>query len=90
MKRCPTCGIEHPDDVTTSHHPPDCTCGSILCGGCIWCRTVQVDMSLPSELRQLDALLGYLALIMEREQAGQKQAAKDGRIVFEFPEERTE
>lgn len=67
MKFCPTCGLEHPDDVQTSHHPDDCTCGSILCGGtgvtgCIWTRTTSGDSSG-------EILLNKFRLIEERAEA---------------------
>jgi len=48
VKTCPTCGREHPDDVTTSHHPNNCGCGSTVLHapdgnnqgplGCVWMR----------------------------------------------------
>ena len=82
---CGGCGLQHPDDVTTSHHPKGCTCGSTLCGGCIWMRTAKIAPGLSPEAREASILLDYLTLIMEREKAGQKQV-EAGRIGPERPE----
>lgn len=71
MKLCTTCGLEHPDDVSTSHHPDNCPCGSELLHapdgnnrgpeGCIWIRVVQ-----PGE----DRHDSFMKLMQDRELAG--------------------
>lgn len=71
MKLCPTCGIEHPDHVTTSHHPKGCQCGSVILhaadgnnqgpGGCVWSQTVSAGENPTT---------AYLRLIRERHEAG--------------------
>jgi hypothetical protein len=74
LKRCPTCGRPHPEDVTTSHHPDGCTCGISLCGGtgpqgCIWSRTIHLDPAIPERERRLAAFLKQAELIAEWEQS---------------------
>lgn len=69
MKTCATCGLRHPDDVMTAHHPANCLCGLDICSarastlqaGCIWARTVS------TKGESLGA--AQLRLIIEREDA---------------------
>jgi len=73
LKRCPTCGTPHPDDVTTSHHPDGCTCGMSICKGtspegCIWCRVLYLPPGGLSQIkRELWAISRQAELIAEWE-----------------------
>lgn len=81
MKHCQTCGKPHPDDVTTSHHPKGCTCGSTDLhspdgnnasrDGCIWHRA----FTLPGNLhnRRILAELKMLEMLAEMEKVDQQE-----------------
>jgi len=64
MKLCTTCGKAHPDDVTTSHHPNNCSCGSRVLHapdgnnqgpmGCIWCRVFATPQNRSDVIAQFE------------------------------------
>lgn len=78
MKLCPTCGLEHPDHVQTSHHPNGCTCGSYTLHapdgnnqgqrGCVWSQSIGPDENKGE---------AYLRLINARHEADQKCVEKN-------------
>jgi len=74
MKLCPTCGLEHPDNIRTSHHPDGCTCGSTALHapngnnqgphGCVWMQIVTSG----------DPYAAHGLLILQRKEAIRKLA----------------
>ena len=73
MPICTTCGMPHPADVTTSHHPVPCFNGCFCQQkgksreGCIWMRTLKIPSDVPRELRRLYAMMAQGELITNRD-----------------------
>ncbi len=69
-KLCQTCGLELPENVTASHHPPECTCGMKICSakaptlqaGCIWMSVYKREAGKP-----FDPYAAQFAMALERE-----------------------